>query len=233
MRTALTLPLLTVLALPVTAGAASFSPPEGCTLDLTVQNRGCVVANYYTCAKDAAGDRWSAFADRDGIFYVTRIDAETRWMESFSPVSGVTDRLLPDAHDHASFSTLIATGRDDFDFATVDSNGEVRRYSGFDRLTGTARKVGGITLEVTEFEVVTRDASGTELSRRSGSEYISRAQRLFFGGTDTTREPGQPEVFSVNDPVSMARPGEPGFGEAKPQYDCDLLMTGQPTGEAG
>ncbi|MFB2532149.1 hypothetical protein ACEYYB_07730 [Paracoccus sp. p4-l81] len=233
MRIALTLPLLTVLTLPVAAGAAGFTPPEGCTLDLTMQGRGCVVANYYRCDGDAPGDRHSAFADREGVFYVSRIDTETRWMESYSPVTGVTERLVPDAHSHASFSRLLATGRDDFDFAVVGSNGELRRYRGHDQLTGETRVIDGEPLEVTSFAIDVMDGDGNILSSRRGQQFIHRAERLFFGGRDTTTTPGQPDVQSVEDPVSFARPGQPGFGDAKPQYDCDLLMTGAPIGGAG
>lgn len=233
MRIALTLPLLTFVILPMAAGAASFAPPKGCTLDLTMQSRGCVVANYYHCEGDQPGDRWTAFADQAGIFYVNKIDAETRWLESYSPVTGVRDRLIPDAHDHASLKALLGSGRDDFDFAVMDSNGDLRRYKGSDTLTGETRTIDGLKLEVTDFEVRSFDAGGALMSTRIGRQYVSHDERLFFGGTETFEEQGQPPVKTVEDPVSFARPGEPGFGEATPHYDCDLLMTGRPTGQAG
>ncbi len=39
------------------AAAATFTPPEGCTLELTVQSRGCSVTQYYHCSADAEGDQ--------------------------------------------------------------------------------------------------------------------------------------------------------------------------------
>ena len=99
-----------VLAFP--AAAAEFRPPAGCTLTMTVQQRSCTVAQHYSCSADAAGDQWVAYFTRDGLVYQSRIDAETRWMESTDTVSGITDRLEPDAADHASLRTLMASGAD-------------------------------------------------------------------------------------------------------------------------
>ena len=227
------LPVLILLTLPLAAGATGFTPPDGCTLHMTVQTRGCVVANYYTCDSDAAGDRRTVFADKDGIFSLTRIHAETRWMETYSPVDGITDRLVPEAHAHASFTRLIETGRDDYDFAIVDSTGEVRRYRGHDRLTGETRRIDGRLLEVTESAVQVDSGTGEPLYARRGQQFIDRAQRLFFGGQETLEVPGSAPEVSNEGPVYFALPGEPGFAASTPEYDCDVLMTAAPPGRAG
>ena len=80
MLSRLVLPLL-LLASPGLAG--TFTPPESCTATLTVQGRGCFVSNYYTCTKDAPGDQWRADFDQEGMFYLSRIDSETQWVESY------------------------------------------------------------------------------------------------------------------------------------------------------
>lgn len=86
------------------AMAANFTPPAGCSLDLTVQNRGCTVAQVYRCDADPQGWQRTALFDRDGLYYLSAIDAETRWMESQSTRTGILDRLVENAPDDASFS---------------------------------------------------------------------------------------------------------------------------------
>ena len=50
----LVLPLI-LLAAPTSA--ATFAPPTGCTAYLTVQSRGCLVSQFYTCESDAKGEQ--------------------------------------------------------------------------------------------------------------------------------------------------------------------------------
>jgi hypothetical protein len=73
---------LALLAAPV-AGLGQLSPPEGCTTFMTVQARGCRVSNHYRCEADQQGDQWRADFDQEGIYFVSRIDAEAQWVESF------------------------------------------------------------------------------------------------------------------------------------------------------
>ena len=74
-----------------------FTPPEGCTGLLTVQSRGCRVSNHYNCAADAPGDQWRADFDQEGIFFVSRIDCEAQWVESYDMFPTVRQTLDPDA----------------------------------------------------------------------------------------------------------------------------------------
>ncbi len=216
-----------VLALP--AAAAEFTPPAGCTLTMTVQQRSCTVAQHYSCSADAAGDQWVAYFTREGLVYQSRIDAETRWMESTDTVSGITDRLEPDAADHASLRTLMASGRDDFDFWTVSDSGERLRHVGHDRLTGTT-VIDGMALDTTRFELETFSAEGDLLIRRTGTQFVSRETGRFYGGLETATD-WSGEVSETNDtPVTFARPGEAGFGSTDPQFDCDMQMVGRITG---
>jgi hypothetical protein len=73
--------------------AASFTPPKGCQLQATVQNRGCSVTQYYQCSADPAGHQRSAILGEDGLRHLSRIDAETRWIESSDPNTGLADFL--------------------------------------------------------------------------------------------------------------------------------------------
>ena len=45
------------------AFAGSFLPPDGCATFMTVQSRGCYVANHYRCEADAPGEALAAAED--------------------------------------------------------------------------------------------------------------------------------------------------------------------------
>ena len=115
---------ISVLCLSSPVFAGSFTPPEGCTTTLTVQSRGCYVANYYSCQADANGDQWRADYDQDGVFYLSKIDRETQWVESYDMNPQVKQTLDPNPADPANFTSLLATGRDDFEFGLSKDNGE-------------------------------------------------------------------------------------------------------------
>ncbi|WP_282603900.1 hypothetical protein [Paracoccus sp. PARArs4] len=207
------------------AMAANFTPPAGCSLDLTVQNRGCTVAQVYRCDADPQGWQRTALFDRDGLYYLSAIDAETRWMESQSTRTGILDRLVENAPDDASFSGLVATGEDSFDFWTQSTSGELLHHVGGDRLTGETVTIDGQPLERTEFELTTTDGSGKVLIRRHGSQYISREFGRFFGGLETARDWSGKTEKSDDSPAAFALPGEAGFGDTTPQFDCDQLLS--------
>jgi hypothetical protein len=212
-------------ALPLAAEV--FTPPSGCTLTMTVQSRQCSVANYYSCAT-APGDQWISYADGTGEYFVSRIDSETRWVESYSRDSGKTDRLSNASADNASFSALLETGRDDYDFITQSSSGEERRYAGYDLLTGAQVTIDGVPLERSEFDLTTYDGDGNFISRRHGQQYISRSLRSFFSDVEDFENAYGDAVHTEGAPVLFEFPGEPGFGATKPIYDCDALMTSAP-----
>lgn len=227
---ALTLIALLLLAglmalLPLPARAATFKPPSGCKLEVTVQNRGCSVSQYYRCSADPGGDQRSAIFDQDGMSHMSRIDAETRWVESSDPRTGLMDRLVDEAEDHASFATLIETGRDDFDFWTESNSGERLRHVGEDVLTGETIEIDGVALEKTRFRLVTSGADGQVLITREGQQFISRAMGRFYGGIETQTDWTGERRQTNDSPVLFHFPGEAGFGGTTPQFDCDQLMT--------
>jgi hypothetical protein len=206
------------------AAAGKFAAPKGCTVYQTVQMHGCQVSHHYRCEGDAAGDQWSAYLDESGPFYVSRIDSETRWLESHDLTTGEQDRL-EDEIDPASFSTLLATGRDTYDFTTISSTGEVRRYTGFDELTGETVVIDGVTLERTRFDLTATGADGEMIWHRTGEQLVQRDWRLFFADRESFENAEGDRTELRDTPVTFAGPGDAGFLAAKPEYDCDAMMT--------
>lgn len=216
------------------AGARTWSAPESCEIFMTVQAKGCRVSNYYTCTADQKGDQWRADFDQEGLFFRSRINSETEWVESISEGdgAGTVQMLAPNAADPASFSELISTGIDTFEFSLTRNTGFDTTVTGFDRLTGRSVTIDGVVLEETEFEASEIDADGAQVRRSRGNEYISREMRLFFSG------PGQSDLGDGQwlpidgSPIDFIFPGEPGFASPRPLYDCDPLMTEAPADPA-
>lgn len=206
------------------ARAANFTPPEGCKLEMTIQNRGCTVSQHYRCSADAPGDQRVTIFTPDGAVYQSRIDRETRWMESTNLVNGTQDMLEPKARDHASFSTLLETGRDDFDFWTRANDGQRLHHVGRDELPGEKVTIDGVPLEITRFELTTYSETGDVLIRRTGQQFISRTHGRFYGGIEQAEDWTGAVEQSNDSPVTFAFPGQPGFGATRPEYDCDLQM---------
>lgn len=226
MRTALLLAL--TLASPAVAG--TFTTPEGCTANLTVQSRGCSVSHFYTCEADPKGHQWRADFGYDGQNYLSRIDRETQWIESFEvdPTGAnapARESLDADPRDPASLSELVDTGLDSFDFNLTKDSGEQTRVVGFDKLTGKTAVIDGVTLQQTEYEYTQTDMAGTVLRHSKGREYISEEFRSFFSGhSEWQADDGS--FFTIEGaPISFMKPGEPGFASTMPLFECDAQMS--------
>lgn len=215
--------LLCLLPFPAVAG--TFTPPEGCTLTMTVQSRQCRVSNHYTCAADGPGMRWRADFDQEGIFFSSQIDNETQWTESRDTDPPVVQKLVPGAKNPASFSGLLATGRDDFAFDLTRDDGNDSTVSGFDKLTGDTFVIDGIQLQGTAFEFTEVDQQGNVTRRSRGNEYISEEWRLFFAGPSEW-DPGDGIYLPMDgSPLQFIFPGEPGFGATQPLFECDDVLS--------
>lgn len=218
----LTLALVT-LAAPATAQstpeAQTFSLPAGCTAYLTVQSKECTVSHHFTCTNYAPGVQGRIDLDTLGATYIGTIDAETQWLNSFSPAMGSTETLEPGAANPASFTDLITTGRNDFDFSTRNDQTGLVRFVGSDQLTGETVTIDGVTLEQTAFQIVASAEDGTELWRTTGHEFINRDWRMFMSGTNETVAPGG-SFKSDGSPVEFILPGEPGFLSPNPKFGC-------------
>ena len=227
MRTALFLPLL-CLASPLFA--ATFTAPEGCTANLTVQSRGCSVSHFYTCEKDPKGNQWRADFGADGMFYLSMIDSETQWVESYemngsgsAPVSKET--LDTGAKDPASFTGLVSTGLDTFDFNLTKNTGEKTHVTGFDQLTGKTATIDGMTLKQTQYEYTQTDDKGTVLRHSKGNEFISEEFRSFFSGTSKWEAADGTWSTIEGAPVTFIKSGEPGFESTLPLFECSDQMS--------
>lgn len=214
-------PILCCLATPVLAG--TWSAPAGCTVFMTVQSKACRVSHYYRCEGDAPGDQWRVDMDQEGPFFYSRINFEAEWVESYDPVKQVLDQSLVDP---ASFSELLATGIDTWDFTLSKEDGSVTRAAGYDRLTGKSVVIDGITLSQTEVEFTEYDVLGSVTRRSRGNEYLHPEWRMFFAG------PGETDLGDGlwrpidGSPVEFIFPGEEGFLDSQPKYDCDPLTAG-------
>lgn len=198
--------------------------PGGCEAYATIQKRSCTVSTLFHCEGDPDGHQRRMDFDEETMTYMGQIDAETRWVETFYASTGTSETLAPNPVDPASFSTLIETGYDDWDFGTISSNNILTIFRGYDRLTGETLLIDGVTLEQTEFSIVAYDPAGPELWRSVGNEYIQRDWRTFLSGTRTVTVPG--EVFETDGrPVEFAFPGAPGFQSTEPRYDCGVTLS--------
>lgn len=218
--------LVLALALPAAAEAGSFVAPEGCETFLTVQSRGCRVSNHYRCTADQPGDQWRADFDQEGVYFLSRIDSEAQWVESFEFNPDTRQSLDAGASDPASFTALLG-GRDDFDFRLSKDDGSRSHVTGFDALTGKVVTIDKVPLPQTAFEFTEVDDAGNILRKARGHEYIHPEWRLFFAGpsewwdgTDWQPVDGSPMQFIL--------PGEPGFAATQPIFECGALMSQAP-----
>lgn len=218
--------ILTLAAAPV-ATAGSFTPPEGCETFLTVQSRGCRVSNHYRCTADQPGDQWRADFDQEGVFFLSRIDREAQWVESFELNPRLRQTLDSGAADPASFSALVEGGRDDFDFRLSKDDGQRSHVTGHDALTGKSFTIDGVALEQTEFEFTELDEQGNILRQSRGNEYVHPEWRLFFSGPSEWFD-GSDWLPVDGSPVQFVQPGEPGFAATQPIFECGALMSQGP-----
>jgi hypothetical protein len=216
---------LCLALLPAPALAGSWAAPEGCEVFMTVQAKGCRVSNHYRCLADPHGHQWRADFDQEGVYFLSHIDGEGQWIESFDLNPTVRQTLDPNPADPASFSELLAGGIDTFAFGLSREDGSASQVSGFDRLTGKTAVIDGITLSQTEFDYTEVDPMGNVLRRSRGNEYVQPEWRLFFSGPSEW-DPGDGTFLPIDgSPVEFIFPGEPGFLKTQPIYDCDAVMS--------
>jgi hypothetical protein len=217
--------ILCSLLLSSPALAGTWETPAGCEAFLTVQSKACRVSHYYTCQGDAPGEQWRVDIDQEGPFFYSKIDSEAQWLESYDPIKQTLD---PAPADPASFSELLASGVDTWDFTLSKADGSGSRATGYDRLTGTSVLIDGVTLSQTEIEFTEYDLNGTVLRQSRGNEYAHPDWRLFFAGPGET-DLGDGKWLPIDgSPVDFVFPGEEGFLALQPIYDCDALTASVP-----
>lgn len=204
--------------------AAAFQPPAGCEGRLTVQYRGCLASNVWTCPQDAKGEQWVGLFTQAGLAQARKVDPDFQWLETFQFLRGEREVMQVPAPDPESLSELFESGEDLYDFTVeIQPGGRQVRYQGFDRLTGETVEIDGVSLLRTEFAYQTLTPEGEVLYSSAGRQFVSKDYRLFFLGESWP--PGE-DTIDDNSPVSFAFPGDPGFMASRPTYDCDALDTG-------
>jgi hypothetical protein len=210
---------LALIAAPALAG--TFTPPEGCKTYVTIQAQGCSVSHLYTCEGDAKGDQWRADYGADGPVFLSKIDGEAQWLESYEIAPPTKETLDANPADPASFSELLANGLDTFDFTLTKDDGTHTRVVGFDKMLGTTQVIDGVTLQRTEYEYTQTDDAGNTLRHSRGQEFIQPEWRTFLSGrSEWESEDGTWTPFD-NAPVKLLMPGQPGFQSTIPLFDCD------------
>lgn len=217
------LPLL-ALALATPARAGDFAPPRGCETVLTVQNRACSVELVWRCEVAPEGNFWSATFLGDGLASVVNYDREYQWLDAVYTWDHSREVFTPPAADPISLSTLFDAGIDTFDF-TVRRSEPDRSYDlrvvGADILTGETVTIDGFELEAVRTRIEMTADDGTVEYRASGVQYVSREFGLFFLGTEEVEEADGAVSAYDERPVDIILPGEPGFGDTTPLYDCN------------
>ena len=216
--------MIRALALPLIATPAmadQFVPPAGCTASLTVQSKNCEVTHVYACAGDAPGVNWSVTFDNDGPVYIDKIDYETQWLETFHVFQGVRETLIIPAADPASLTELLETGVDAYDFRLQSGDGEIR-VVGYDQIVGDVLTIDDEPLLPMIFEGRYEDDGGVYMTI-SGTQYVSEKHRRFFAGTFEVTEDGDSRTWDSS-PFEFIYPGEPGFLDKTPRYECAASM---------
>ncbi len=219
------LALLAGLALPAGAVAqGGFSPPAGCSGVLTIQSKGCMLTNVWTCEGEAEGLQWVALFDERGPFQVKQVDTEFQWLTTYYTSLPRLERMQIPAPDPASLAELFVSGFDSYDFTVVPDAGPLgpQRYVGFDRLTGET-VIDGEPLHTTEYGFERSLSDGTVLSRRAGRQFVSDRHRIFILGQSWHVD--SPDEVRDHSPVEFLYPGEAGFMAAVPKYECGAMMS--------
>lgn len=221
--------LAALVAAPVAAQTVeTFELPAGCNAYLTIQTEACSVDHIFTCEGDAEGFQRRVSIGEDGVTYIGQIDSETQWIESVHLFSGHREQLSDSVTDPASFSELVESGIDTYDFTTESEEIGQTRYVGQDSLTGRQITIDGVTLDETQYNITAYDAEGEVKWSSEGNEYISQRFRMFLAGSSTiTTENG---TFDNNDnPVEFIFEGEPGFLSANPKHGCGETLSSAPS----
>lgn len=203
--------------------AEAFSPPVGCQAELTVQMKGCLMLNMWTCDTDAEGTKWLALFNDEGPSRIRKVDAEFQWLETYLLRPSRTETMVTPAPDPESLTVLFAEGYDTYDFTVIDGDGRAVRYVGDDRLTGESVVIDGEPLLRTEFSYSRYLADGSLLDRQAGAQYVSERHRLFF--FSTFWNPDAPNAVRDYSPIDFIYPGEAGFFPNAPIYECGQMMS--------
>lgn len=220
---------LFAVALVTVAGAASaqthrFALPAQCEAFLTVQSRECSVALFWRCKDTPKGEFTAATFGPNGMESAMRYSASYQWLDSIYTWDQSREVFTPPATDPIDSAELLNNGVDTYKFKmqrTAPGKSYVIRVSGADRLTGETTVIDGFTLDKlhTQLEIIAADGSVEYKSR--GTQYYSRKLGQFFLGPETVFGADGEQTEYDGSPVDIILPGEPGFGNITPLFECD------------
>jgi len=226
-----TIPALVATFLALPAFGAGFTPPRGCETFLTVQHKSCMVSVQWRCDETPGNQSWSAMFSSEGLESVTSYSGDYQWLDAIYMWDSSREAFVPPAADPISVSTLLADGVDTFDFTmrrTQPDRSYDIRVVGADVLTGETARIDGYDVDLVSTRVEITAEDGTVEYKAEGTQYLSRAFRQFFLGTERVfSDDGSFEDYD-DTPVDVIETGEPGFGMTEPLYNCnsqDARMT--------
>lgn len=199
-----------------------FEPPLGCTLEYTVQTRGCEVENVFICPTVASGHSWTARFSSDGLLLTGRLDENAQWREIFFADGNPPLRVTRPIEDPFEIDKLFAEGFDSQQFTMAQTGLPPMSFTGYDRLQDSV-VIDGEPLIRIDFEMISRNADGTVVAHRRGEGFVSERFRRFFGGRERLVVNGTEEPGEDTTPVEFIYPGERGFGSMRPLYDCGVI----------
>ncbi|MEM8978087.1 MAG: hypothetical protein AAGD04_01260 [Pseudomonadota bacterium] len=220
-RLGLSLALCTMAATPgLPVLAQSFSVPDGCTPQFTVQYQSCLMMNLWTCEADAPGEKWMMLFGQNGPVRLRKVDSDFQWLETYY-TDGSTETMMTPAPDPSDMAELLSTKRDTYDFSVDEPEGE-RRYRGYDALTGEEPVIDGERLLATEYAYEQFDETGNQIGGSKGAQFVHPEFRIFLFGQSTDLDGSNP--WSAL-PRNFYRPGDKGFFPNLPIYDCGVVTS--------
>lgn len=207
------------------AFAETFTPPQGCKLEVTVQNRGCVVYQHYSCGKEAEDHQYRIKFDAEGVTDVLVSDLDGAWITVNYPRASFSSKYIEKKGDHPiSFSGLQNGGRYEVNFIREITEGfaagNIIQDTGSAELTGKAITINGKELLEVKYSVTTKIGNvGSETHANGYSFLDAELGRLYGEVTEVSFAPGDVKKFDER-PVEVILPGEEGFESINPKYGC-------------
>jgi hypothetical protein len=207
------------------AFADDFVPPNGCEGRLTVQFKGCLMLNIWTCDADKGGDQWLALFTEGGMNRLRKIDSEFQWLETYSLGTGLVEKIITPEPDPENLTELFRDQTDTYDFTITQSGptaGPDERILGYDKLTGKTTIIDGESLLNTEYAYDVLDTSGNVVSQHKGRQFVHPDYRIFLFGQSIGPDGG---VVRDNRPMSFAKPGDNDFFPDQPRFGCGAVLS--------
>lgn len=214
------------------ASARDLGLEEECVVRATVQQANCVVMQVLTCEGLPEADRKLAYFDKDGLYSLSTLREgvyETAWIDyraeggpetvEITNIDVTTpdfDPTIPGSEwamtgDYAS--SLYGTGKARGGYVVnEDEPGE----DGIYEMTSTGRLSGEVAKA--------QGAIGDDIKAKGSAWYDPETQAL-IGKLYRVSSGGFPGPKIDRSAVSIARPGEPGYGSVTPTAGCGAAET--------